>query len=41
MKKGAGAQTALERAKTSQVHIDRIRAILKTDENESGNDMPT
>jgi two-component system, chemotaxis family, protein-glutamate methylesterase/glutaminase len=40
-KKGVGSHTALERAKTSQVHIDRIRAILKTDENESGNDMPT
>ncbi len=38
--KGAGSQTAHERAKTSQVHIDRIRAILKTADNESGNDMP-
>lgn len=40
-KKGVGSQTALERAKMSQVHIDRIRAILKTDENESKNDMST
>ncbi|WP_194774388.1 chemotaxis protein CheB [Pararhodonellum marinum] len=40
-KKGVGSQTALERAKTSQVHIDRIRAILNTNENESGDDMPT
>ncbi|MEK6481996.1 chemotaxis protein CheB [Catalinimonas sp. 4WD22] len=39
--KGVGSQTALERAKMSQVHIDRIRAILKTTENEGGNDMPT
>ena len=41
VKKGVGSQTALERAKLSQVHIDRIRAILKTTENEGGNDMPT
>lgn len=40
-KKGVGSQTALERAKTSQIHIDRIREILKTDENKSGDDMPT
>ncbi|HSF52297.1 MAG TPA: chemotaxis protein CheB [Algoriphagus sp.] len=39
--KGPGSETALERAEMSQVHIDRIRAILKTTENESGNDMPT
>lgn len=38
--KGAGSQTALERAETSQVHIDRIRAILKTADNTSGNDIP-
>ncbi len=38
---GVGAQTSLERAKISQVHIDVIRKILKTDENESGSDMPT
>lgn len=41
VKKGVGSQSALERSKTSQVHIDRIRAILKTTENEGGNDMPT
>lgn len=40
-KKGKSSQIALERVKVSQVHIDRIRAILKTAENESGNDMPT
>lgn len=40
-KKGVGSQSALERAKMSQVHIDRIRAILQTDDNESGEDMPT
>lgn len=40
-KKGVGSQSALERANRSQVHIDRIRAILKTAENENGDDMPT
>ncbi|MEX2349535.1 MAG: chemotaxis protein CheB [Flavobacteriaceae bacterium] len=40
-KKGVGSQSALERAKMSQVHIDRIRAILKTANNASGDDMPT
>lgn len=40
-KKGVGSKTALERAKMSQVHIDRIRSILKTTENEGGDDMPT
>lgn len=40
-KSGVGSQSALERAKMSQVHIDRIRAILKTAENEDENDMPT
>ncbi|WP_291856703.1 chemotaxis protein CheB [Marinilabilia sp.] len=40
-KKGVASKTALERAKTSQVHIGRIRAILKADENESEDDMPT
>ncbi len=39
--KGVGSHSALERAKMSQVHIDRIRAILKTTDNESGDDMPT
>lgn len=40
VKTGFGAQTALERAKMSQVHIDRIRAILKTGQIENGNDVP-
>ncbi len=40
-KKGVGSKSALERAKMSQVHIDRIRAILKTDDNESGDDTPS
>lgn len=40
-KKSVGSQSALERAKMSQVHIDRIRAILKTSGSESGDDMPT
>jgi two-component system chemotaxis response regulator CheB len=39
--KGVGSHTALERAKMSQVHIDRIRAILKTADHESGDDVPT
>lgn len=40
-KKGVGSQSALERAKASQVHIDRIRAILKTDDIKSWDDIPT
>lgn len=40
-KKGVGSKSASERAEMSQVHIDRIRAILKTANNESGDDMPT
>lgn len=40
-KKGVGSQSAQERAKVTQVHIDRIRAILKTTENKNGEDMPT
>ncbi len=39
-KTGVGSKSALERAKMSQVHIDRIRAILKTADNESGDDLP-
>lgn len=39
-KKGASAKSVLERIKMSQVHIDRIRAILKTD-HASEDDMPT
>ena len=40
-KKGVGSKSVLERAKMSQVHIDRIRAILKTTDNKSGDDSPT
>ncbi len=40
-KKGVGSKSAHERAEKSQTHIDRIRAILKTDENENEDDMPT
>ena len=40
-KKGVGSKSAQERAKMSQVHIDRIRAILKTDGDESGDDTPS
>lgn len=39
--KGVGSQTALERAEMSQVHIDRIRAILKSADKENGDDLPT
>lgn len=38
--KGVGSKSARERADMSQIHIDRIRAILKTNDNESGNDVP-
>ncbi|WP_158859150.1 chemotaxis protein CheB [Lunatibacter salilacus] len=39
--KGVGSKSALERAEMSQVHIDRIRAILKSTEMENGDDLPT
>lgn len=39
--KGVGSQSARERANLSQVHIDRIRAILKTANAESEEDFPT
>ena len=39
--KGVGSKSALERAKMSQVHIDRIRTILKADDTESEDDSPT
>lgn len=39
-KKGAVAKSANERAKMSQVHIDRIRAILLTDDKSSISDSP-
>lgn len=38
--KGIGSKSVLERAQMSQVHIDRIRLILQTDNNESMDDMP-
>lgn len=38
--KGASAKSANERAKMSQVHIDRIRAILLTDDKSSISDSP-
>lgn len=41
VKTGVGSQTALERAKKAQVHIDRIRSILKTGQNENESDMPS
>jgi two-component system chemotaxis response regulator CheB len=40
-KKGISSKSALERVKMQQVHIDRIRAILKTGGTASGDDMPT
>lgn len=39
-KKGVGSKSALERAEMSQVHIDRIRLILKTDGKGNMDDMP-
>lgn len=38
--KGRSSQSALERAKMSQVHIDRIRAMLKADDKGTASDMP-
>ncbi len=40
-KKGVGSKSAEERARVSQIHIDRIRAILKTANIDSEDDMPT
>lgn len=40
-KSGVGSQSALERANMSQVHIDRIRAILKTASTENCDDVPS
>jgi two-component system, chemotaxis family, protein-glutamate methylesterase/glutaminase len=40
-KEGISSKSALERANMSQIHIDRIRAILQTANNESGDDTPT
>ena len=39
--KGVGSKSVLERAKMSQIHIDRIRLVLQTDNSESKDDMPT
>lgn len=39
--KGATSKSALERAKLSQVHIDRIRKILLADDKGSSGDVPT
>ena len=39
-RKGVGSKAALERSEMTEVHIQRIRAILNTDENESKEDMP-
>jgi two-component system, chemotaxis family, protein-glutamate methylesterase/glutaminase len=38
--KGASSRTAAERAKLSQVHIDRIRAVLLADDKGTKNDQP-
>ncbi|HXI00777.1 MAG TPA: chemotaxis protein CheB [Sphingobacteriaceae bacterium] len=40
-KSGVGSKSALERANMSQVHIDRIRLMLQTDTDNSGDDIPT
>ncbi len=40
LKKGVGAKLVLERAESSQVHINRIRAMLKTDDKGDMEDMP-
>lgn len=40
-KEGVGSKSALERANISQIHIDRIRAILQTATNKSRDDIPT
>jgi two-component system, chemotaxis family, protein-glutamate methylesterase/glutaminase len=38
--KGVGSKSVLERARMSQVHIDRIRLMLRTDNNKNNDDMP-
>jgi two-component system chemotaxis response regulator CheB len=38
--RGASARSALERANISQVHIDRIKAILLSDDKGTTNDLP-
>lgn len=37
---GAALKSSLERAKLSQVHIDRIRIILKADDKGTADDIP-
>lgn len=39
-KKGISSESALERAQMSEVHIQRIRAILNTAETKSRDDVP-
>ena len=39
-RKGGGAKSALERTEIPQIHIDRIRAMLKTVDKLSADDMP-
>lgn len=39
-RKGVGSKSALERARLSQVHIDRIRLILQSDDRGSVDDVP-
>jgi two-component system chemotaxis response regulator CheB len=38
---GLSSESTPYRAEMSQIHIDRIRAILITAENKGGDDMPT
>jgi two-component system chemotaxis response regulator CheB len=38
--KGAQSRSVAERAKLSQVHIDRIRAVLLADDKSTKSDMP-
>ena len=38
--KGAGSRSSAERARLSQVHIDRIRVILLSDDKETNEDQP-
>jgi two-component system, chemotaxis family, protein-glutamate methylesterase/glutaminase len=38
--KVAGSRSAAEKARLSQVHIDRIRAILLSDDKGTNNDQP-
>jgi two-component system, chemotaxis family, protein-glutamate methylesterase/glutaminase len=38
--RGASANLALERAKASDIHIDRIKAILKANDKTTSSDLP-